>query len=337
MQTEIWTAVINAGPNVCMHPQPVGPAQGGAGASDLFEAPAARRLRRLPDGVGTSGVFAEGPQIPCILTYFALGAHALPHFATFCPDFLWKVTRGNRGTSATTPFVLAPSGSFQGLWTRSARRKGPAIDEQLGEGLSWAWAWVPMSVKRTLLSGKPSPCNPAAETALQPLMWCSESLSSHGSSHPEEFFFADVGMNVTTNLPEVFPTEVFQGPSFRGVHVFVLLGFSLPVPSASALRLWVFSLPALLLRQTPTDKLEACLSCADRSLDGRISARGMSLRKTTASAAGGLRHERRRPRRASPRTEDPVDERQRPGIERLVTAIFLHDILEISIESVEKS
>ena len=36
---------------------------------------------QLPNGVGTNGVFAEGPQFPYILTYFALCAHAGPHVA----------------------------------------------------------------------------------------------------------------------------------------------------------------------------------------------------------------------------------------------------------------
>ena len=34
---------------------------------------------------------------------------------------------------------------------------------------------LPVSVKETLLLRKPLPCSPAAETALQPLIWCSES------------------------------------------------------------------------------------------------------------------------------------------------------------------
>ena len=42
---------------------------------------------------------------------------------------------------------------------------------------------------KALLLGEPSPCNPSAETALQPLIWCSESLSSYMDSSPEECFF----------------------------------------------------------------------------------------------------------------------------------------------------
>ena len=34
---------------------------------------------------------------------------------------------------------------------------------------------VPVSVKEALLLRKPLPCSPAAETALEPLIWCSES------------------------------------------------------------------------------------------------------------------------------------------------------------------
>ena len=36
------------------------------------------------DGVGTHGVFTEGPQIPHILSCVSLSAHALPPFARFC-------------------------------------------------------------------------------------------------------------------------------------------------------------------------------------------------------------------------------------------------------------
>ena len=34
---------------------------------------------------------------------------------------------------------------------------------------------IPVSVNKTLLLRKPLPCSPAAETALQALIWCSES------------------------------------------------------------------------------------------------------------------------------------------------------------------
>ena len=51
----------------------------------------------------------------------------------------------------------------------------------------------PVSVKITLLSGEPLPCNPEAETALQPLIWHAEGLSFQGQSFLEECFFTDTG------------------------------------------------------------------------------------------------------------------------------------------------
>ena len=43
--------------------------------------------------------------------------------------------------------------------------------------------------EKTLLLCEPFPCSPAAETALQPPSWCSESLSTRGHSYPEDCFF----------------------------------------------------------------------------------------------------------------------------------------------------
>ena len=43
---------------------------------------------------------------------------------------------------------------------------------------------------------QPLPCDPAAEIALQPLIWCSESLSAQESSSLEECFFTDAGRNI---------------------------------------------------------------------------------------------------------------------------------------------
>ena len=48
--------------------------------------------------------------------------------------------------------------------------------------------WYYMRPWKTLLLCEPSPCNSSAETSLQPLIWCSESLSSQVSSFPEECF-----------------------------------------------------------------------------------------------------------------------------------------------------
>ena len=53
---------------------------------------------------------------------------------------------------------------------------------------------VPVSVKKAIPLSEPLSRNPAAETALQPLTWCSESLSSHQSPSPEEeCFFTGTG------------------------------------------------------------------------------------------------------------------------------------------------
>ena len=49
---------------------------------------------------------------------------------------------------------------------------------------------IPVSVKQTLLFCEPLPCNPAAETALQPPIWCCSSQYSQGLSYPEECFFS---------------------------------------------------------------------------------------------------------------------------------------------------
>ena len=45
--------------------------------------------------------------------------------------------------------------------------------------------------EKTLPLCEPLSCNPAAETALQVLIWCPESLSSQGLSSLEECFFTE--------------------------------------------------------------------------------------------------------------------------------------------------
>ena len=37
---------------------------------------------------------------------------------------------------------------------------------------------------------QPLPCNPAAESAIQPLIWCFENISSYMVYFPEELFFS---------------------------------------------------------------------------------------------------------------------------------------------------
>ena len=60
---------------------------------------------------------------------------------------------------------------------------------------------TPVSAKKIALSGKPRPCNPAAEMALQPMNCYSESLSSHMFSHPEEWLFlADTSITPNTTI-----------------------------------------------------------------------------------------------------------------------------------------
>ena len=49
-------------------------------------------------------------------------------------------------------------------------------------------------LKEALPFREPLPCNPAAETALRPLSWCSERLTSHQSPSPEKVCFTDTGM-----------------------------------------------------------------------------------------------------------------------------------------------
>ena len=46
---------------------------------------------------------------------------------------------------------------------------------------------IPVSVKRALPLRESVPCKTAAESALQPLSWRSESLSSHASSSEDAF------------------------------------------------------------------------------------------------------------------------------------------------------
>ena len=54
---------------------------------------------------------------------------------------------------------------------------------------------LPAFVKKTMsLLCEPLPCNPVPKTALQLLIWCSESLSSEGPSSLDELCFADTGM-----------------------------------------------------------------------------------------------------------------------------------------------
>ena len=56
-----------------------------------------------------------------------------------------------------------------------------------------------VSVKETLPLGEPWPCDPAAETTIQPQSWCFQSCFSNRSSYPEEYFFTSTGNNNNNN------------------------------------------------------------------------------------------------------------------------------------------
>ena len=69
---------------------------------------------------------------------------------------------------------------------------------------------LPVSVNNIFLLCMPSPCSPAAETALQPLIWHFESLFSHVSSSPEECFFTDTGSKDSTVSSHDFNSHDFK-------------------------------------------------------------------------------------------------------------------------------
>ena len=79
--------------------------------------------------------------------------------------------------------------SFEGHFTHEAnlRGKNPRNWESQARDLPGG-ILIPVSVKETLLLQKPPPCNAASQTALKPLIRCSERSSSHMSSSPEERF-----------------------------------------------------------------------------------------------------------------------------------------------------
>ena len=68
------------------------------------------------------------------------------------------------------------------IWIYSGREAGTSIVRKR-----------PVSEK-TLLLLEPWPCDPAAETAIEPQIWCFQSWFSKLSSCPEECFFTDTGM-----------------------------------------------------------------------------------------------------------------------------------------------
>ena len=63
------------------------------------------------------------------------------------------------------------------------------IQQRLSSHNAAIRALSPVSVKRNVLLREPWPCNPAAETAIRPLIWCFESWLSRVPFSPEECFF----------------------------------------------------------------------------------------------------------------------------------------------------
>ena len=70
---------------------------------------------------------------------------------------------------------------------------------------------------------KPLPCSPAAETALQPLIRCSESSTSRGSSSPEKCFFTGTGISILTLCLQVM--QAFMNVLLFLDAWFVMSGF----------------------------------------------------------------------------------------------------------------
>ena len=87
----------------------------------------------------------------------------------------------------TTPFALR--GSAKGVITKETKET---------KTLTQGWCAHIEMLARKLILCKPLPCDPVAETALQALIWCSESRYSHMYDSPEECFFTDTGMTPST-------------------------------------------------------------------------------------------------------------------------------------------
>ena len=82
---------------------------------------------------------------------------------------------------ALTCALLNPAHSGHGAVSRAALRRG-ASQPRPSRGVR------PASLKKLFLLREPWPYNPAAETALQPLIWCCRNQCSHLSSSLQEYF-----------------------------------------------------------------------------------------------------------------------------------------------------
>ena len=68
-------------------------------------------VHRLPDGVGTNGVFTEGPYFLTFCNSIALSAHVLPHLAVFCymlPTFPRESSYGDIAALLRQPRLSRP-------------------------------------------------------------------------------------------------------------------------------------------------------------------------------------------------------------------------------------
>ena len=61
--------------------------------------------------------------------------------------------------------------------------------------------------EKTLLLRKLLTCSPAAETALQPLIWCFRNQYVHASPSSEEWFFTDTGITDETSYGGRLPAD----------------------------------------------------------------------------------------------------------------------------------
>ena len=86
---------------------------------------------------------------------------------------------------------------------------------------------MPVSVNKTLLLREPLPCNPAAETAIQPLIWCSESQHSNVYSFREECFFTDT--RVYSQRSRSFLTGYYEDtsasspPAANNIYIYIYM------------------------------------------------------------------------------------------------------------------
>ena len=73
---------------------------------------------------------------------------------------------------------------------------------------------IPVSVNKTLLLREPWPCDPAAETAIQPQIWCFQSWYSNQSFILNISFFTDTGISTDQVCwPRIWCIETYETTS----------------------------------------------------------------------------------------------------------------------------